>query len=53
MLACYEEILEKKSFFFCHTSVLHFFKSSSETLAPPPVLLNICAGDTDGLHSIK
>jgi hypothetical protein len=41
MLACYEKILKvKKRPLSRQTSVLDFFKSSSWTLASPPVLLD-------------
>jgi hypothetical protein len=40
--ACYEEVLREKKRSLCRQgSVLDFFKSSSETPASPPVLLDI------------
>jgi len=39
--AYYEEILKETRSLSCHISVLHFFKSSSETRKSPPVLLTV------------
>jgi hypothetical protein len=46
-LACYEEILKKRSV-FRQTSLLYLFKSSSGTRASLPVLLDIGNDDPDG-----
>lgn len=54
LLACCDEILNgNKRSLSCETSVLVFFKSSSGTLASPPVLLHTRDNDPDDLPMLQ
>jgi hypothetical protein len=53
MLACYEEILKKKSRVLPrHASVFDFFKSFSGSRPSPPVFLDIESDDQDDPHRV-
>jgi hypothetical protein len=54
VLAGYGEILkENKRFLSGQTTLLDFCKSSSGTLASPPVLLDTADDDQDGLPAVQ